>query len=1140
MLPLEQTILPSIALGTMTSTTSPTPPPSGTVSFLFTDIEGSTALWDRHPRAMRAALERHDLLLRSAITAQGGHVFKTVGDAFCAAFPTADAAIQAALTAQRAIQNEAWSEIDPELPALMVRMGLHTGVATERGGDYFGPPVNRVARIEAAGNGGQILLSLATQQLVRESLPEGCRLRELGTHRLKDLSHSETLFQLVVPDLPDERAALRTVEALHPRDRIIVDDSLQAGSAPGGNLSETLQATLDAVRGDGAEHTVTLSSAQLAELSRHRPTDLVEYRLGRIAEWSQPQYRLDGRFVELTLLIDRGEEVTSGRWVPQEERFEDMRAVLASIDEPAVVLLGPPGAGKSTLMRRFELDTAIDMLREEPATEAEDRVTFFIQLNHFKPSAPGAPLPAPGDWLAESWTKRFPDLPTFEALINQGRMLLLLDALNEVPADSEADYYRIVGLFKDYVHALVHRAPGNRVVFSCRSLEYSAPLSTPAMRVPQIRIEKLTDLQVQRFLELYSPATWQEIWAELDASPQLEVLRSPYFLKLLTDQVEAEGSIPKGRAGLFTGFVRQALRREIERGNPIFQPGRLLEMRDLRRITGWRWRTPWELPDRGLLLPKLRELAYELQNSRSESKASQVRVSFDDALDLLDDEQDEDILRAGTALSVLDEDPVNDEILFIHQLVQEFFAARRLAEQPAEAPDLVASPWRADAVHPSLDEIEAMIAPADPLPSLPATGWEQTVLLAAAMTADPDDLVEAVAETNLPLAGRAAAQPESRVGEAVRERLRQALVARSRDPQADLRARIEAGLALGRLGDPRFERIEGQDGQALLPPFVAFAAGDYRIGRDDSDEPDESPAHDVPLAAFAIARFPVTNAEWRLFMNAGGYTDERWWDTEAALAWQRGEGTMQGLRNVDRYWLNVCRDDPEQLEQKHVSGLFDDETYARWRAMLEMDASTLEAHLSEIYPGGPVREPRYWQDERFNHSAKPVVGICWFEARAYCNWLSAQSGRCFRLPTEPEWEAAARGTAGRRYAFGEDFDRDHCNAIETHLRGTTPIGVFPGGDTPEGLADMTGNAWDWTANVAGRSMEKSEYLYPYNATDGREDPEAGADVIRVGRGGSWCFGEKHLTTTGRYSLYPDARNYNLGMRLAESLGQPPA
>ena len=160
-------------------------PPSGTVTFLFTDIEGSSRMWEKCPETMRTALARHDRILRSAIVAHGGHVFKTVGDAFCAAFPTAPEALEAALSAQRALLvNEDWGEAG----APLVRMALHTGSAEERDGDYFGPPLNRVARLLSAGHGGQTLLSLPTQELVRDQLPVGAQLRDLGEHRLKDLA----------------------------------------------------------------------------------------------------------------------------------------------------------------------------------------------------------------------------------------------------------------------------------------------------------------------------------------------------------------------------------------------------------------------------------------------------------------------------------------------------------------------------------------------------------------------------------------------------------------------------------------------------------------------------------------------------------------------------------------------------------------------------------------------------------------------------------------------------------------------------------------------------------------------------------------------------------------------------------------
>ena len=184
------------------------PAPIGTITFVFTDIEGSSQRWERFPEAMALALVKHDTILREAFESRGGLVFKTVGDAFCVAFDTAAAALDAALEAQRLIKSETWEEVGD----LRVRMAVHTGAAELRDGDYFGPTLNRVSRILATGHGGQALLSQTTQELVRDHLPQGARLRHLGEHRLRDLARPEHLFQLVAQDLPSEFPPLRSLE----------------------------------------------------------------------------------------------------------------------------------------------------------------------------------------------------------------------------------------------------------------------------------------------------------------------------------------------------------------------------------------------------------------------------------------------------------------------------------------------------------------------------------------------------------------------------------------------------------------------------------------------------------------------------------------------------------------------------------------------------------------------------------------------------------------------------------------------------------------------------------------------------------------------------------------------------------------
>ncbi|HEX5992547.1 MAG TPA: tetratricopeptide repeat protein [Thermomicrobiales bacterium] len=176
------------------------------VTFLFTDVEGSTRLWEAQPRAMSVALARHDAVLQAAIEAAGGTVFKTVGDAFCAVFSTPEAAIEAAVKGQKGLSAEARDALLP----LKVRMAIHCGHAERRAGDYFGPPLNRVARLLAAAHGEQIVVSRAAGDLARHSLPPDIILRDLGAHALKDLLDAECVYQVIAPGLAADFPPLRT------------------------------------------------------------------------------------------------------------------------------------------------------------------------------------------------------------------------------------------------------------------------------------------------------------------------------------------------------------------------------------------------------------------------------------------------------------------------------------------------------------------------------------------------------------------------------------------------------------------------------------------------------------------------------------------------------------------------------------------------------------------------------------------------------------------------------------------------------------------------------------------------------------------------------------------------------------------
>jgi class 3 adenylate cyclase len=183
--------------------------PTGTVTFFFSDIEGSTRLiqqlGDRYPDVLLA----HHAIQREALAANGGHELRTEGDSFFIVFDSALQACAGAATVQMKLQENAW----PDGAQVLVRIGLHTGEATLVGNEYLGLDVHRAARVASAGYGGQVLVSETTRALVDHALPDGLALKDLGVHRLKDLARPERLYQLTIPGLRADFPPLKTLEA---------------------------------------------------------------------------------------------------------------------------------------------------------------------------------------------------------------------------------------------------------------------------------------------------------------------------------------------------------------------------------------------------------------------------------------------------------------------------------------------------------------------------------------------------------------------------------------------------------------------------------------------------------------------------------------------------------------------------------------------------------------------------------------------------------------------------------------------------------------------------------------------------------------------------------------------------------------
>lgn len=260
-------------------------------------------------------------------------------------------------------------------------------------------------------------------------------------------------------------------------------------------------------------------------------------------------------------------------------------------------------------------------------------------------------------------------------------------------------------------------------------------------------------------------------------------------------------------------------------------------------------------------------------------------------------------------------------------------------------------------------------------------------------------------------------------------------------------------------------------GTSLVPELILIPAGEFLMG--SQAYKDEQPQHTLYLPDYYIAKTPITNARYAAFVAASGYrttAEKEGWGWVWTGSWERVEG-------------------------------------ADWR-----------------HPRGPRSNIRGKGDH-------PVVQISWYDALAFCEWLSQKTGKPYRLPSEAEWEKAARGTDGRIYPWGDQWDASRCNAWEGGKRDTTPVGAYPRGASPYGVLDMAGNVWEWTRSLWGTDSQKPDFTYPYNPGDGREDLAAPQTVRRVLRGGAFFDDVRYVRCALRYRNFPNVRLDFVGFRV---------
>lgn len=776
--------------------------------------------------------------------------------------------------------------------------------------------------------------------------------------------------------------------------------------------------------------------------------------------------------------------------------------------ERRLVLLGEPGSGKSTALRflaltlaRAGLDAGVDLAKHLEGWSRLERhgrlLPLFLPLLPFaRRMADETRRPAGAAELWNYLRDRLDDGGRHEGLaeavhheLEQGHVLLMLDGLDEVAG--EASRRQVVRA----VQAFAHEYPQCRLVVSCRVRAYLGEQNQDWRLAdwPVITLADWAPAQMRHFVGAwYHAAAAATGMSEAKRTEREASLRRAITVRedlrrlgvrplLMTIMAlvhfNDQGQLPQERVALYSRCVDLLLGQwELAREDGS-DYGALMDF--------------IELPDTDVkvLRPLLEQVAFQAHRARSKDSPGSIGAATlrDMVASFLEERGHTNAYRGAKRFleytdvraGLLQASDAGEAYVFPHLTFQEYLAGRALVSGIGVVERIWGlrddDRWRVPILlgvgdHVTDGKLEMPLALLMRLIHEegrdPAQAGRDLFLAA--------EIAEDVSWTSLEQGGVAFRRLRADLAAALA-----GILTSSALPAAN---RVRAGVIVGDLGDPRPGVCN------LPPPFVRFAGGSFMIGISEAeykaiieaerrnnlaDEAkdwykDSRNDQEVIVTSFELARYPLTNAQFQLFIGADGYQlDAPWWD------------------EAGRDWLANTK----------------------------------------------VRAPGNWNDARLGSARPnhPVVSVSWYEATAFCRWLTQHlnDGYIYRLPSEAEWEYAARGSARRPYPWGEELpDGERANFNQTH-GGTSAVGSFPAGATPEGLLDMAGSVWEWT---------RSEYrAYPYNPGDGRE---SGADPTRKSftlRGGSWDVRPILLRAATRSRGDPDCRVNGVGLRLARHL-----
>ncbi len=745
-------------------------------------------------------------------------------------------------------------------------------------------------------------------------------------------------------------------------------------------------------------------------------------------------------------------------------------AALAHLHEQSqLVLLGDPGSGKSTLLRYLSLclgsallypeeawlsrlawpikekQTERDMGRnrevavEQRQWQLTGMVPVFIQLRDFA-RHPFNPHDGNAIWqfvCTQLPAQLHPVKPLLETLVLDKQIFFMFDGIDEVPPAERKRVWQAIGALLQSPYG------GNRWVATCRTLSY-VEAELPRRHLPVVTLQKLNQEQIDRFItSWYRTLQQKHEMSAVDAGYMTQALQAasreklrelapnPMLLTIMAIVQTYEGRLPEERAVLYQRCVETLLlrwQREKEKADKD-APSILQQLESSQgQLEQLLWQLAWEAHSQA----GQREGAADLSEWEVIKTARNHLGSLEKAEKFLAYTEKKAHLLVGRGGAD------SRRFTFPHRTFQEYLAACYLESERkplrqiailAEASDA----WRevlnlafGRLVHVKNDRVKAIDIIADRLfaEEMPdkAAGWRRIWLTGEAC---------AIVGPEALLADETGAQ----ILPVIRQQLVTLLAQAALTPQQ----RAEAGDALGKLGDPR-------PGVCTLEPdLIEIPVGEFLYGDKKEKRIIQKP--------FAVARYPVTVAQFGMFMEAGGYEEARYWGGEQGAGW-------------------------------------------RWRVSNHPDYRGKE----------PITQPRYWLQPHWHGENRPIVGVSWYEAQAYCAWLTEKSGREYRLPTEEDWERAARHTDGRKWAWGDQWEDGIINSDEAGIGRTTAVGAFPRGAAECGVEDMSGNVWEWTATLID-------------------------DRYYSVRGGSWYYYRDYARVADRYRVNPVNSYYNYGFRV---------